>query len=154
MALVIAHLSDYPEHLDTVVDWLWQEWGQPSSRPYYESLVRHSLTKGQLPLTFVALQDDELVGTVGLWRSDLLCRQDLYPWMAALYVRKDDRGRGIGQQLQRFVMAVCQEQGFGELYLYTDLHGYYERSGWQYLTQSTTSANQSVRVYRMALDEA
>lgn len=48
-----------------------------------------SVTKNNLPLTFIALADNELVGTIVLWRSDLVSRQDLYPWLSALFVKEN-----------------------------------------------------------------
>jgi hypothetical protein len=32
---------------------------------------------------------------VGLWRCDLITRQDLCPWLAALYVDDAARGKGL-----------------------------------------------------------
>ncbi|VTN11407.1 Uncharacterised protein [Raoultella terrigena] len=50
--------------------------------------------RGALPLTFIAVEGELLLGTVGLWRCDLISRQDLFPWMAALYVAEAARGQG------------------------------------------------------------
>jgi hypothetical protein len=34
----------------------------------------------------------------GLWRCDLIARQDLWPWLAALYVDEAARGQGLAGQ--------------------------------------------------------
>lgn len=95
--LIIEHLADHKEYLDNVIDWLWKEFGNKDNYAFWESIVKNSLRKNKLPLTFIALMDNKLVGTVGLWRSDLFSRQDLYPWLSALFVKEEYRGRKIGQ---------------------------------------------------------
>ncbi len=59
---------------------------------------------------FIAVEGETLVGTVGLWRCDLISRQDLFPWMAALYVSPDARGRGIAQLLQQHVIDYARRR--------------------------------------------
>jgi hypothetical protein len=41
--------------------------------------VQHSQTAEALPLTFIAVEGEQLLGTIGLWRCDLISRQDLFP---------------------------------------------------------------------------
>jgi hypothetical protein len=43
---------------------------------------------------------------VGLWRCDLISRQDLFPWLAALYVRR--RAAGLAGKLQQHVIDLCR----------------------------------------------
>ncbi|MDF2884109.1 MAG: GCN5-related N-acetyltransferase [Clostridiaceae bacterium] len=59
--LIIEHLADHKEYIDTVTNWIWKE-----------------LIKNKLPLTFSALEDNELVGTIGLWRSRFYRTISLY----------------------------------------------------------------------------
>ena len=54
---------------------------------------------------------ERLLGTVGLWRCDLISRQDLYPWMAALYVAPEARGRGAGGKTTAARHRICQSAG-------------------------------------------
>ena len=83
----IVPLSSVPHHASQITDWLWQAFGDGTSRAFYDSIVRSSLNGAAFPVTFVALDDDDVPhGTVGFWRCDLISRQDLYPWVAALYV--------------------------------------------------------------------
>jgi GNAT superfamily N-acetyltransferase len=73
-------------------------------------LIAHSQTPEALPLTFIAVEGETL-GTVGLWRCDLISRQDLFPWMAALYVAPHARGRGIAGKLQQHVIDYARRPG-------------------------------------------
>ncbi|MDD3252452.1 MAG: GNAT family N-acetyltransferase [Lachnospiraceae bacterium] len=126
----IEQLREHPQYIEIVIDWLNEEFGNTKSRNFYQELIKHSLTDNQLPITFVALENDVLLGTVGIWRGDLLSRQELYPWLSALVVNPRYRKSGIGQELQKHALQYCQSKGIKQLYLYTELNGYYEKSGW------------------------
>ena len=92
---VILPLYEAPQYAEQVTDWIWQAFGEGLPRAFFHSIVEHSQAPGALPLTFIALEDQQLLGTVGLWRCDLITRQDLCPWLAALYV--DEAARGTGR---------------------------------------------------------
>ncbi|AEX50779.1 GNAT family acetyltransferase [Rahnella aquatilis CIP 78.65 = ATCC 33071] len=147
----IINLSERPEFQDAVTDWLWQAFGSENSREFFASVVRSSLSGADLPQTFIALEGDKLAGTAGLWRCDLISRQDLTPWLAALYVDEDFRSCGLGQQLQTFVLEQSRRSGFRELYLYAEFTGYYERFGWNYIGDALDYPDKPVRVYHQSL---
>ncbi len=142
-----ASLADHPELKDTVAQWLWGFWGTPGNLGFYRSMTEHC-GKDDFPLMFVAFCDDVPVGTVSLLRADLFSRQDLYPWMADLYVPPEGRSRGIGSALQDFALAEAKGRGFGEVFLYTPLTGYYEKKGWAYVCDEMDRDGQIVRIYR------
>jgi predicted N-acetyltransferase YhbS len=147
----IVHLADYPQHQQQVIDWQWQAFGSDNSRAFFASVVESSLRHDGLPITFIALLDDKPVGTVGLWRCDLISRQDLTPWLAALYVDESQRGNGLGLQLQQFVQDYSLQAGFSELYLYAEFSGYYERHGWQYIGDALEYPDRLVHLYHRLL---
>lgn len=149
--MTILPLYEAPQHAEQVTDWLWQEFGDSLSREFFASIIEHSQTPGQLPLTYVLVEGDELLGTVGLWRCDLISRQDLYPWLAALYVKESARGQGLAGQLQRHVMDQAKAMGFDRLHLYAAFRDYYERFGWAYIGDGLDYPNTSVHLYRIAL---
>lgn len=150
--LTIEYLSDHKEYVDTIVDWIANEFGDESSYHFFESIIKNSLVKDKLPLTFIALEDNEVVGTVGLWRGDLLSRQDLFPWLSALFVKEDYRGKKIGQKLQNFLVDYCRKAGFKELFLYTDLCGYYEKTGWKYIADGVEYSGNYMKIYKKELN--
>ncbi|SHH81862.1 GNAT family N-acetyltransferase [Clostridium intestinale] len=149
--LIIEHLVDHEECLDTVIDWLWKEFGNEDNYAFWESIVKNSLKKNLLPLTFIALMDNKPVGTVGLWRSDLLSRQDLCPWLSALFVKEEYRSKNIGQELQLFLIDYCRKKGYEEIFLYTDSNNYYEKTGWQYLDDGIEYSGGSIKIYNKKL---
>ena len=105
---------------------MWKEWGTEGNYEFFKSIENHSIDKGNLPQTFVAVAEGKPVGTVGMWRCDMVSRQDLYPWLSALYVLPEYRNRGIGRQLQEHLVAYARESGYKNIYLYTDIENYYE----------------------------
>ncbi len=149
--IVFSNITEHPELQDTIARWLWGFWGNPRNYVFYRSLVSHSKVDG-LPMTYVAYLDDKPVGTVSLLRTDLFSRQDLFPWMADLFVLPECRSMGIGSALQDFILAKAKELGSREVCLYTPLVGYYEKKGWVYLGDEMDRDGEVVRVYKKGLD--
>lgn len=147
----IVPLYDAPHFAEQVIDWLWQAFGDSLPREFFASIIEHSQTPGQLPLTFVLVDDEQLLGTVGLWRCDLISRQDLFPWLAALYVKESARGQGLAGQLQEHVKVQAKAMGFEQLHLYSACRNFYERFGWHYIGDALDYPNTTVHVYRIAL---
>ena len=44
-------------------------------------------------MTFIALVNGELAGTISLWNCDMPSRQNLSPWLGGLYVNQKFRGK-------------------------------------------------------------
>nr|WP_236345899.1 GNAT family N-acetyltransferase [Enterobacter cancerogenus] len=148
----ILPLYAAPQFADRVTDWIWQAFGDGLPHAFFQSIVDHSQTPDALPLTFIAVDGDNLLGTVGLWRCDLISRQDLYPWLAALYVDEAARGQGLAGQLQRHVIAYAAQAGFTELHLWSACRDFYERYGWQYIGDALEYPDKRVHLYRYASD--
>lgn len=140
-------IVDCPEHVDTVAGWLWSFWGIPGNNDFYCSFVTHG-KKDDFPAIYVAFVDDNPAGTVALLRADLFSRQDLYPWMADLYVLPEYRSRGIGSALQDFILDEAKKRGYPSIYLYTPLVGYYEKKGWEYVGDEMDRDCSIVRIYK------
>ena len=149
--IAILPLYQAPHYAEQVTDWLWQAFGEGLSREFFHSIVEHSQTPGALALTFIAVEDEQLVGTVGLWRCDLITRQDLCPWLAALYVDDAARGKGLAGQLQQHVIAYAAQSGYEELHLWSACRDFYERYGWQYIGDGLEYPNTRVHLYRYSL---
>jgi len=147
----ILPLYHAPQYAQQVTDWIWQAFGEGLPREFFHSIVEHSQTPGALPLTFIALEDERLVGTVGLWRCDLITRQDLFPWLAALYVDDAARGKGLAGLLQQHVISCAAQAGYETLHLWSACRDFYERYGWQYMGDALEYPDKTVHLYRYSL---
>lgn len=151
MDLKIVNLADREDCLDVISQCLWQEWGNGSTFEYIRYAVQHNTQRDRVPMTFVALAEDEPVGTVSLWMNDLKCRQDLYPWIASLYVIEEKRKMGLGKMLLDHGIEEARKLGYTHLYLITDLDGYYERFGWTFQELAPQVDGQQIRIYSLHL---
>ena len=150
----VLNLADEEKHIEQVSAWVWEEWSKQSGTKLEDIIYRtkHSICKGKVPQVLIAKYKDELVGTVSIWHNDLTSRQDLTPWLAALYIKKEYRGKGIGTLLQDKVIEIVKELGYKSLYLITDHDNYYERSGWVFLTMAPDK-NSKIKVYEYTIEK-
>lgn len=150
----ILPLYDAPQFAEPVTDRLWHAFGGNTlPREFFASIVAHSQKPEQLPVTFVGVEGDKLLGTVGLWRCDLISRQDLFPWMAALYIEPEARGQGLAGLLQQHVIRYASGRGYSRLHLYSACRDFYERFGWQYMGEGLDYPATPVHLYRYELAE-
>jgi len=145
----IVNLADDINYIEEVSTWLWEEWAKEYGTKLEDVIYRtkHSICKNRVPQIYIAKRNNELVGTVSIWHNDLISRQDLTPYLAGLYVKKEHRGKGIGTLLQEKCILVVKELGYKSLYLITDHENYYEKSGWKFLEMAPLKENHYTRVY-------
>ena len=145
--ITIEPVANHPGIHETVAQWLWSEWGNPHNQGLFRSLVAHCRGDG-IPALFAAFSGGRPVGVVGLFRADLVSRQDLTPWMGTLYVIPEYRRKGIALALEEYALDRAKELGFPEVFLYTRLTGYYERRGWVFLDRDEDDLGNRVSIYR------
>ncbi|WP_423055741.1 GNAT family N-acetyltransferase [Bacillus atrophaeus] len=87
-----------------------------------------------------------------LLRNDLISRQDLFPWLACLFVVPKLRGNEIGCALLRHALKEAHRKGFENLYLCTDLEGYYEKYGWVYIKNGYIFNGEPAKLYKKAVE--
>lgn len=151
----IVNLADYPQHMGTIIRWLWLQWGKGNG--YTESEVeyrtRHCLLRDAVPMTLIALLGAEPAGTVSLWVNDLPYRQDLSPWLAVLYTDQQYRRRGVGGALIGAAVGEAKRLGYSRLYLETELDDYYERFGWQFVELAPEGGGKMLKIYQLNLED-
>ncbi len=132
MTLRIDHLFRHPEHIRLVAGWIYHEFWRDKpgySIEVFEGLLRRASDPARIPLSLLALDDEEPAGTVNLIQSDSPSRPHLHPWLAALFVAPAHRGRGIGEALCRALVAEARRLGVTDLYLCTDIPAFYSALG-------------------------
>jgi len=121
-----------------VLDWNYNWWGKPRGRTleFVQTYMENSLCRDRLPQTYVILDGKTPVASFQLTMYDLLVRPDIYPWLAKVIVAPEHRGKGYGLDLLRCANEKAREMGIKELYLITQLEGFYEKGGWEFVEQT------------------
>lgn len=136
----IVRLEDVPEHTTTVAGWIYEEWER--HRPnrligHTEVALKTVADTTGLPLSFVALQGNEPVGIARLVKHDMESREDLSPWLSAVFVPAQHRGSGIGTRLCAKIVDEATMVGFSAIYLFTrDRESFYTKQGWKVLERT------------------
>jgi GNAT superfamily N-acetyltransferase len=143
----IISLRNNPDWLDRFADYFSSKW--PVSREVYHDSMSHSIdTPNPLPRWYVMLNNsDDIVGCFGLIANDFNSRQDLWPWLCALYIEESERGQSLGGKLLVHGVAETKRLGFEKLYLVTDHIGYYEKYGFAYSGQCYGNDGEAGRIY-------
>ena len=151
----ILPLNQRPEFFDEVVNTYYEQWSRPhgNTRESVAYRTKHAMNDNSVPQTLIALKGDQLVGVVSLWMCDLRTRQDLYPFLAGLYVNPSCRSMGIGKMLQQEALRRAKKYGYKYLHLTTDHENYYERTGWKLLDIAPSSGEKYTRVYQFDLSQ-
>lgn len=128
----IISLVNRPDLLETAARWFHEKWGVPYEA-YLESKQECLTKKGAVPQWYLALQQDRIIGGMGVIENDFHNRKDLTPNVCAVYTEKDWRCQGIAGSLLHYVCTDMKEKGIDTLYLVTDHTSFYERYGWKFL---------------------
>jgi N-acetylglutamate synthase-like GNAT family acetyltransferase len=150
----ILELQKNSRIFEEAVKAFWEQWGSEENyRFYYDCMFHSCRTEENLPRFYIALEEEQIIGTYALLRNDLNSRQDLFPWFACLYIDPDHRGKGLGSNLLEHALQEAHEKGYKHLYLTTDLEGYYEKYGWIHTTEAIGLSGGSMNVYQKATDQ-
>ena len=117
--------------------WIYDEWSSLYPEMTLQDVVRflrERANKEKLPLTLVAFEAGEPVGTVSLKMFDMETRRDLSHWLTSLYVVKTWRRRGLGQRLLEAAENKAVEMEIDKLFLFTTDVAlpelFYSKFGW------------------------
>lgn len=138
--MTIEYLADRPEALPILARWQHAEWGHIRPGDNLERRVARlegQMGRGAIPLTVVALDGEEVLGSASLIENDMETRPELSPWLASVFVGPEYRRRGIASQLVRRIMAEAARLEVPLLYLYT-VHSeqLYAGLGWTFLERT------------------
>ena len=142
----IIAVRDNPDYLEKAIDYFSSKWGIPRCI-YQDSISASMTTNNPLPRWYLMLKGEEIIGSYGLITNDFNSRQDLWPWLAALYVEESERGKGLGGTLLKHGADEAAKLGFSSVHLFTDHVGYYEKHGWQYITDGYGVDGEASRIY-------
>lgn len=145
----IEYLSDRPEFLSTLAQWHYEEWSALRPGDSVEARIvrlRGWSGRGGIPLTVIALSDNELLGSASLIEHDMDDRPELTPWLAGVFVAPEHRRKGTGTTLVRRVMDEARALQVSKLYLHTaDSTAFYGSLGWS-LAEETCYRGKEVSI--------
>ena len=142
----IISIRDNPAYLDRAVDYFSSKWGV--ARSVYQDCISNSLTtKSALPRWYLMLKNDEIIGSYGLIVNDFTSRQDLWPWLCAVYIEEKERGKALVERLLDHGRREASTLGFSTVYLSTDHVGLYEKYDWRYIGQGYGISGDDHRIY-------
>ena len=114
---------------------------------YYQSIndyINHKTEYGW----YLCLDNNKIVGGIGVIDNDFHERKDLFPNLCALYVEEEYRNNGIGGNLLKMAVEDLKSKGINKVYLITEHINYYERYGFKFLTMvKTTDDDSYLRMY-------
>ncbi len=117
----IVLLSDHRDKVMQIAEWYFDEWVGPSSSATVENVaesIRAKLASGEsIPLFYIALDEDFLVGVVELKYREHKDYPAYEHWLGGLYVRPEYRGKGVGRMLVEKVKAHAKKSKLPRLYL-------------------------------------
>ena len=137
--ILIESIADHLERVDLIARWHFAEWGHLDPSATLEGWtagLRQRTRRDQIPTTYVALDENELLGSVTLVEHDMLTRPDLSPWLAGVYVTPERRHQDTGSALVRHAVHQTALMGVQRLYLYTHAaRAFYANLGWRFLAE-------------------
>lgn len=144
----IISVRENPEYAEKAASFFQNRWGNERTAKMYEDCIMHSVNaENPFPQWYLLCDGENAVGGAGLVLNDFISRADLYPWLCALYVDEAYRGNGYGKALIERVKKGAKAAGMRFLYLCTELEGFYERAGFEYMADGYHSSGEKLRIY-------
>ena len=124
-------LRERKELLITAAEWFNAKWGVPTEA-YLECMNEY--LQGYTEYGWYLCVDNErIVGGLGVIENDFHNRKDLTPNICAVFVEEKYRSQGIAGKLLNMAVEDLREKCITPVYLLTDHIGFYERYGWEFL---------------------
>lgn len=133
--MTLAFLHDHPELIPVLSELCGREWGHLYPGWNTDTARREFQNQphdGTLPVTLIAWEDGQLLGTVSLIFNDLPGFTHLNPWLASLLVLPEHRGKGVAAFLIHEAEKHLAASGYSQGYLFTEsAQPLFEKLGWQ-----------------------
>ena len=144
--LSLIELRERPELKEAAAEWFHNKWSVPKEA--YLQCMDEYLNNETENGWYLCLDDERIVGGLGVIDNDFHDRRDLTPNICAVYTEEEYRGRGIAGQLLTMAVEDLRSKGISPVYLVTDHAGFYERYGWEFFCMVQSDGEQDMsRMY-------
>ena len=130
----IINLKEEPNLIPTLAKWHHNEWSYLNpSLTLNERIYKMEayLSNEIIPSTYIAKENNILLGSSALIEHDMETNKHLTPWLASIYVAEPHRKQGIGSKLVLHAMKEAKKENISKLYLFTpDQENFYKNLGW------------------------
>ena len=129
--LKIYNILEKMEFLKEVATLEYEEWADKPEEDK-QARIKGKIEKIKIKLKgkdfckLILLDDDKLIGFISIFPQDC---DELSPWYATMYVKKEYRGQGYSKILNDAILKEARKRGYKEIYLKTTLNDYYEKFG-------------------------
>lgn len=120
-----------PDLKEYASDWFHTKWGVPKEA-YLDCMDAYLRGKTEFGW-YLCLDEDRIVGGMGVIENDFHNRKDLSPNICAVYTEEKYRNQGIAGNLLNMTVNDLGQKGINPVYLVTNHVGFYERYGWKFL---------------------
>lgn len=124
-------LREMPELKEQAAEWFHSKWGVPQ-KAYLECMESYLNNETEYGW-YLCLDNDKIIGGLGVIKNDFHDRKDLAPNVCAVYTEKEYRCKGVAGHLLNMVVSDLKSKSITPVYLITDHTGFYERYGWEFL---------------------
>ena len=139
----IINLKERPDLHLQAAEWFSSKWELEASN-YLESIQSQEL----VPSWFLTLDEEKIIGGLGVIENDFHNRPDLSPNICALFVEERYRGKRLAQKMLEEVGEYFNDNGISSMYLITDHEGLYEKYQWTFETLvQATETGETIRLY-------
>ncbi|WP_296305906.1 GNAT family N-acetyltransferase [uncultured Desulfovibrio sp.] len=101
----ILKLREHSELAAEAAAWFHSKWDIPIEE--YTGSIQGCLTSKSVPQWYVAVEDGQIIGGIGVIENDFHNRRDLTPNVCAVYVEENYRCRGIAGNYLILSARIC-----------------------------------------------
>ncbi len=130
----IQPLTADPDIVRMVAEWHQAQWGHLSRRTAKDRMTEFEehFDRSTIPLTLLAWEGSQPIGSASLLVADMDARPNLTPWLGSVLVLPEHRGKGVGSALVKAIEGEALRLGEQTLYLFTpDRESLYQQMGWE-----------------------
>ena len=124
-------LRERPQLKERAAEWFHGKWGV-RKEAYLECMEAY-LGNATEYGWYLCMDEDKIIGGLGVIENDFHDRKDLTPNVCAVYTEEEYRCQRIAGRLLDIAVEDLMAKGISPVYLITDHTGFYERYGWEFL---------------------